>query len=160
MERLIERKRIRIKNYDYSQAGYYFITICTMKRQSLFWKVGASCARLELEEHLSFIGHMVYTEIKRMNSIYQNVKIDKFVVMPNHVHMIVILYDDKGRSKTAPTISRIIQQFKGSITKKAGSPVWQKSYYDHIIRNEHEYQEIWHYIDTNPIKWEEDKYFI
>ena len=63
------------------------------------------------------------------------------------------------RSKTAPTISRIIQQFKGSITRQVGFPIWQKLFYDHIIRNQKEYQKVWEYIDTNPLKWEEDEYF-
>lgn len=66
---------------------------------------------------------------------------------------------ENERSKTVPTISRIIQQFKGSISKHAGLSLWQKSFYDRIIRNEQEYQEIWQYVEMNPLKWEEDEYF-
>lgn len=80
--------------------------------------------------------------------------------MPNHIHMIIIISEENGRSKTAPTISRMIQQFKGSITKKSGFPIWQKLFHDHIIRNEEEYQRIYEYVETNPLKWKEDKYYI
>lgn len=80
--------------------------------------------------------------------------------MPNHIHMIIVLYDEKGRSQTAPTISRIVQQFKGSISKQVGFPLWQKLFYEHIIRNQEEYEKTYEYIQTNPLKWEEDKYYI
>ena len=78
--------------------------------------------------------------------------------MPNHIHVIIVLHAEDERSKTAPTVSRIIQQFKGSISKQVGFSTWQKSFYDHIIRNEIEYKKIYEYIETNPLKWEEDKY--
>ncbi|NLJ40931.1 MAG: transposase [Clostridiales bacterium] len=117
--------------------------------------VGATLGR-----PLSKIGDIVDSEINNINKIYDSVEINKYVIMPNHIHMIIILGSDSGRSKTAPTISRIIQQFKGSISKKVGFSIWQKSFHDHIIRNEHEYQEIWQYIETNPLKWAEDEYYI
>jgi len=80
--------------------------------------------------------------------------------MPNHIHIIIVLQcGENGRPKVAPTISRIIQQFKGSISKQIGFSIWQKLFHDHIIRNEKKYQKIWEYIDTNPLKWEDDCYF-
>jgi putative transposase len=103
---------------------------------------------------------MVDLEINKINSIYRNVEIYKYVIMPNHIHMIIVLSTGNGRSKTAPTISRIIQQFKGSISKKVGFSLWQKSFYDYIIRNQQEYEKIYEYIETNQLKWEEDKYYI
>ena len=66
---------------------------------------------------------------------------------------------EKGRAQLAPTVSRIIQQFKGAVTKRIGISVWQKGFYDHIIRNESDYLRIWQYIDTNPAKWQEDCYY-
>ncbi|WP_031513013.1 transposase [Desulfofalx alkaliphila] len=153
MEKLPRRKKIRLKGYDYSQAGYYFITICTQDKKATS---GRQCSIPQLSK----IGEIVDLEISKINSVYENVKVDKYVIMPNHIHMIIILYPGNGRSKTAPTISRIIQQFKGSISKKVGFSLWQKSFYDHIIRNKQEYLKIWDYIDTNPLKWEEDKYYI
>ena len=105
-----------------------------------------------------------------MNLIYTSVKIDKYTIMPNHLHLIIVIdfQGEEGQSQpitdgiwpqTIPTIARVIQQFKGIITKKVGVSLWQGRYYDHIIRDEKEYQKIWEYIDTNPLKWELDKYF-
>lgn len=158
MDELPRRKNIRLKNYDYSQAGYYFITICSKDKKYIFWDVGATSGRHYEKPPLSNIGEIIDLEINKINSIYENVEIDKYVIMPNHIHMIIVLNNAKGRSKTAPTISRIIQQFKGSVSKQTGLSLWQKSFYDHIIRDEHEYQKIWNYIETNPLKWENDKY--
>lgn len=110
--------------------------------------------------YLSDIGKIVSDEIIRVSSIYNNVTVDKSIVMANHIHMIILIAcEQNGRPQDAPTISRIIQQFKGSISKQAGFPVWQKSFYEHIIRNEQDYLEIWEYIDTNPHKWREDEYY-
>lgn len=162
MDKLPKRKNIRLKDYDYSQAGYYFVTICTNGKKNLFWNVAveATCGISHNIIPLSKIGKIVDLEINNINSIYKNVEIDKYVIMPNHIHMIIILCAEDGRSKTAPTISRIIQQFKGSISKKVGFPLWQKSFYDRVIRNQQEYKKICEYIETNPLKWEEDKYYM
>ena len=166
MDKLPQRKNIRLKNYDYSQAGYYFITICNKDKKNLFWNVGAHLWSSETfglqfkKQILSNIGEVIDKEINKINSIYKNVEIDKYVIMPNHIHMIIVLYDEKGRSQTAPTISRIVQQFKGSISKQVGFPLWQKLFYEHIIRNQEEYEKTYEYIQTNPLKWEEDKYYI
>ena len=159
MNRLPQRKGIRLKDYDYSQAGYYFITICTRDKRNLFWDVGATCGRPDQKPLLTNIGELVNREINKISFIYENVQINKYVIMPNHIHMIIVMFDRSGRSKTAPTISRIIQQFKGSVSKQAGFSLWQKSFYDHIIRHEEKYLEICEYIETNPIKWKEDKYY-
>lgn len=130
MDKLPKIKNIRLQNYDYSQAGYYFITICTKNKENLFWDVGATFGRPELEYQLTPIGYIVDREINRINTIYNDIKINKYVIMPNHIHMIIIISEKNGRSKTAPTVSRIIQQFKGSITKKLGFPIWQKLFHD------------------------------
>lgn len=159
MDKLPQRKNIRLRNYDYSQAGYYFITICSKDKQNIFWNVGATCGRQFNNLPLSEIGKTIDLEINRISSIYENVEINKYIIMPNHIHMIIILHNENGRSKTAPTLSRIIQQFKGSISKQSGFSVWQKSFYDRVIRNEQEYIRIYEYIEINPMKWEEDTYF-
>ena len=88
------------------------------------------------------------------------VHLDKYVIMPNHLHLIIRLSASKdGRPQVAPTLSRVIQQFKGAVTKAVGLPLWQKSFHDHIIRSEADYLRVWQYIDTNPLKWEQDKYY-
>ena len=158
---LPERKQNRLKEYDYSSCGAYFITICTKDKQNLFWNnVGANCVRPNEQLPLSEIGRIVDKEIRKIPEIYSAMEIDKYIVMPNHIHMIVsILSDDCGRTQFAPTISRMIKQFKGAITKQTGFSVWQRSYHDHIIRGQADYDEIWQYIEENPLKWDKDCYF-
>ena len=152
---LLERKNLRLQDHDYSKNGAYFITICVKDGHEMLGKiVGANCVRPILTD----IGQITETEIGILSNTYDGVIVDKYVVMPNHIHMIIFIRAD-GRTQFAPTISRIIKQFKGSITKKIGYSIWQRSYHDHIIRNEDEYCKIWKYIDENPAKWAEDRYF-
>ncbi len=94
------------------------------------------------------------------------IRINKYVIMPNHIHMIVIIDNlcegsslSDGRTQFAPIVSRLIKQFKGSITKQIGFPIWQKSFHDRIIRNEKEYSALWNYIEYNPVNWENDSLF-
>ncbi|MGN0572506.1 MAG: transposase [Acutalibacteraceae bacterium] len=157
---LPKRKSIRLNGYDYSSCGAYFVTLCTKDKKKLFWNsVGANCVRPN-EPPLSEIGKIVDYEINKISTIYNAVVIDKYVVMPNHIHMIImILADEYGRPQVAPTVSRLVKQFKGSISKQVGFPVWQRSYHDHIIRNQSDYDEIWQYIDENPLKWQLDCYY-
>jgi REP element-mobilizing transposase RayT len=110
---------------------------------------------------LSEIGEIVENETIQLKGIYDIVDVDCFVVMPNHVHMIIVILPNgrtqsDGRTQFAPTVSRIIKQWKGVITKKVGYPLWQKSFHDHIIRDENEYNRIAEYIENNPANWEED----
>lgn len=126
------------------------------------WSVGATCGRPP-NERLSKYGMLVDEEIKKINEVYDNVVIvDNYVIMPNHIHMIIIIknccYDD-GRPKVAPTLSRIIQQFKGAVTKKCNFLIWERSFYDHIINNEHEYHYIQQYIKSNPENWQSDYFY-
>ncbi len=162
---LPQRKNIRLKEYDYSQNGAYFITICIIDKKCLLWtnNVRECIARPKLSD----IGRVIDIAIKNIQQKYKSVCVDKYVIMPNHVHMILILKSNDGhalstcgRTMRAPTVSNIINQMKGYVSKQVGSPVWQKLFYDHIIRNEAEYKKIWEYIDTNQLKWHEDKYFV
>ena len=124
-------------------------------KENLLWKnVGANCVRPLDQLPLSKIGIVIENEIYKLNTVYENIKVDKYQIMPNHIHLIIFIYEDSnGRTQFAPTISRIIKQFKGSITKQIGFSIWQKSFYDRIIRNEKEYQSVWNYIHNNPLKY-------
>lgn len=103
---------------------------------------------------LSDIGIIVENEIRKLTSVYDAVNVDKYCIMPDHIHFIISINTyENGRTQFAPTISRLIKQFKGSITKQIGRPIWQKSYYDHGIRNQQDYDEIWEYIENNPLKY-------
>jgi REP element-mobilizing transposase RayT len=165
MRDLPVRKNMRLKGYDYSQDGCYFITVCVKDRHELLWdgrrKVGAAFGR----PPISTIGNLIENELLKINEIYDTVKIDKYVIMPNHVHMILRIYGGNGRPKAAPTggvpsVSSIMNKFKSSISKQLGYSIWQKLFHDHVIRDEDEYQRIWQYIEDNPQIWQEDCYYI
>ena len=149
-----------MKSYDYSSAGYYFVTICVKDGHEMLWSkpVGANCVRPGIHPRLSEYGNIVEKEISVLSKTYDAVKVVKHVVMPNHVRMIVVI-GDSGRTQFAPTISRAIKQFKGSVTNQIGFSLWQKSYHDHIIRSAAQYRRIWQYIDTNPATWPQDCYY-
>lgn len=152
------RKRIRLENYDYSSDGAYFVTVCIIRKDISLWKnVAANCVRQNITQELSDIGKLVDNEIQKIETIYDSVTVDKYCIMPDHIHMILLI-DTKWRTQFAPTISRVIKQFKGAITKKLGFSIWQKSFNDEIIRNEKAYLEIWQYIDENPVKYLYEKH--
>ena len=143
------RKEYRLKTYDYSSEGKYFVTICTKGRENVFWE---TIDIKENEEYqLSREGDVVKKAIENIPAVYENTAIDKFVVMPDHIHIIISLSNKKDK-----TISTIINQLKGYITKQIGFSCWQKLFYDRIIRDEEEYWNICQYIDNNPINWFDD----
>ena len=154
MNNLPKRKQIRIDNYDYSTPGAYFITVCTANREKCFWSECRGELSSPANIPLSNIGIIVNNEIQKLNSVYDAIRVDKYCIMPDHIHFIIsINADENGRTQFAPTISRVMKQFKGSITKQVGQPIWQKSFYDHGIRNQQDYNEIWQYIENNPLKY-------
>ena len=154
MNNLPKRKPIRIADYDYSALGAYFITVCTTNREKIFWSDRKSELCSPANVPLSDIGMIVNNEIQKLNTVYDSVRVDKYCIMPDHIHMILIIdSDENGQTQFAPTVSRVMKQFKGSITKQVGRPIWQKSFYDHGIRNQQDYGEIWQYIENNPLKY-------
>ena len=154
---LPKRRNSRLTEFNYAEPGAYFITVCTEKRRNIFWQnVGASIARPE-DVRLSLLGNLVERSIKEIPLHYPFVRVDAYVIMPDHIHILLqIVTDDDGRAMPAPTISTIIQQLKGTVTKQAGISVWQKGFYDHIVRDEQDYRNVWAYIEGNPIQWQED----
>ena len=154
---LPKRKQNRLTEYDYSTPNAYFITICTENRRNLFWKdIGTVIDRPE-NVPLTNLGIIVRQSVMNIPKHYPTISVDRFVVMPNHVHLLLQIHTNTdGRPMAAPTISTGINQFKGIVSKKAGFSVWQKGFHDHVIRNEKDYLEIWNYIDGNPSKWAED----
>lgn len=158
MKDLLVRKKNRLKNYNYSRNGVYFITFCVKDRHELLGSidVGAAIGRPS-ETRLSEYGVIVDTAIQKIDEKYESVKVDQYIVMPNHIHMILIT--DGGRAMRAPTISTVINQLKGYVSKQIGFSMWQKSFHDHIIRDEKDYHDHCRYIDENPAKWEEDDYY-
>ena len=159
---LPQRKHTRLKNYDYSKNGYYFITICTKDKKPILGKIVGRDALIPPDIILSNIGKIVDEYINNVNNIYNFIKIDKYVIMPNHIHMIIKFEFplDGGMLASRPTLHTIIRSIKTMVTKELGYSIWQSSYYEHIIRNQQSYQEIWQYIDNNPLKWELDELYI
>jgi REP element-mobilizing transposase RayT len=160
---LSKRKSIRLKHYDYSQAGYYFVTICTENRLNLFGEVvGVDDPVHPPVMQRNKIGEIVCECWNRMNGIYQNVVTDEFCLMPNHIHGIIVISETVGQGR--PTLQKIMQGFKSVTTRMCFeygyTNIWQKSYYEHIIRNEKDLNDIREYIVNNPGKWREDEYFI
>jgi REP element-mobilizing transposase RayT len=168
MSKLPQRKPNRLQGYDYAQNGAYFVTICAKGRAELFGKiVGANVVRPPQNDvrpphiELSDVGQTVDNEIKTMQTIRKNIVVHHYVVMPNHVHMIIAINspDNGGRTTFAPTISRIIKHWKEAISKQIGFSAWQKSFHDHIIRDDNDYNRIAEYIENNPTNWENDCFY-
>jgi len=155
---LPKRKPNRLIGYDYSKNGAYFVTICTKNKEHILWDVGAGIARPN-QIKLSKYGEIIENAIINISQKYSMVNVDKYVVMPNHIHMLLSVCDKSGRAMLAPTISQVVQQFKGAVTKQIGQSVWQKLFHDHIIRNQKDYSKIWEYIDHNPQNWERDCFY-
>jgi len=107
---------------------------------------------------LTEFGETVKTQIEALSEHYYEICVDKYVIMPNHVHMVVFI--NAGGASAAPTtLGNLIRGFKSGVSRVCGFSLWQRGYHDHIIRDETEYQKIWRYIDGNPAKWAEDKYY-
>lgn len=157
---LPKRKPNRLSYYDYSTPGAYFITICTKDRRCIFWdNVGASIARPK-KPQLSEYGLVVDRAIRDIPIHYPAITVDHFVIMPNHIHLLLqINTSADGQQLASKKISTVIQQLKGVVTKQIGHPIWQKLFHDHIIRGEKDYLKIWEYIDTNPARWNEDCFY-
>ncbi len=142
------RKRLRLAGYDYTTNGVYFLTICTREKKKLLCDVKeAPLANEAPIVTLTELGRIVKQATEKIPGI------DKYVIMPNHVHMILFLRENRS-------ISTIIRLWKSVIAAKYGNEIWQKSYYDHIIRDEADYKIKWKYIDDNPSKWASDEYYL
>ena len=162
------RRSIRLKEYDYSLPGAYFVTVCTHNREYLFGNI------VNDEMVLSEYGKIVEDVWYNLTGHYQNIKLDKFIVMPNHIHGIIVLIDVDivgAGFKPAPTdlikyypLSEIVRAFKtfsarhvNELRKTPGIPVWQRNYHEHIVRNENELNRIREYIINNPLRWQFDR---
>lgn len=156
-----KRKGIRMQEYDYAACGWSFITICTKDRECLLWdNVGAICDRPPELLPLSAAGRAIETELAVLSTVYENIRLELCCIMPNHVHLLLHIHlGADGRSQIAPMISRVIKQFKGAVSKHLGKSIWQKSFYDHVVRNEREYVKIAEYIENNPANWALDKLY-
>ena len=165
------RKSMRLKNYNYSENGAYYVTICTKNRRCLFSEVVGSIhestAKIKLKPYGRIVDEIINTFSNRFD-----INIDNYVIMPNHIHMIISIKNSsikrsirESTLRNRSTISNVVGYLKMNSSKmiheiNPDENVWQSSYYDHIIRDENDYLEKWNYIDGNPSKWAKDEYFI
>ena len=158
------RKQIRLRNYDYGNMGCYFITICSHNRSPLFSKIIPGNVYHVPEIRLLKIGSIVQKNIQRIPQVYSGVTVDNYVIMPNHVHLLISVHENVVQeSRSKMLIPKIIQSFKASVTKEIPMelrPIWQARYYDHVVRDDSDFQIKWQYIENNPIKWAEDCYYL
>ena len=175
------RRSIRLKDYDYSRAGAYFVTVCAWQRECLFGEI------VDGEMRLNEYGNIVKACWDDLPNHYPHTVLDAFVIMPNHVHGIITIVDDArdvnanigigagsvgAGLKPAPTktvnkrhgLSEIVRAFKTFSSRRInetrdnpGCPVWQRNFYEHVIRNEEELSGVRQYIIDNPLKWELDE---
>ncbi len=154
-----KRKSIRLLEFDYN-AGAYFVTICTQDRRCILSDIVVGEGLAPPVCRQSNIGRIVENEILSIPDRHANVGIEKYVIMPNHIHMIVMIRADSGGASPSPTLMDVVRVIKSNSARKTiGTQLWQRSYHEHIIRNEQDYREIWNYIDGNPAKWAEDRYY-
>lgn len=128
----------------------YFITVCTANKACILGNVIPGQTAAESSVQLSSIGLIVQDAITAIPTRYHDVYIPKYVIMPNHIHLLLELKMDVSPDVT---VSRIIQQLKRIASKQAGFSVWQSHFHDHVIRGEQDFDEIWNYIDNNPANW-------
>ena len=176
------RRSIRIPGYDYSQAGWYFVTICIHNKEWLFGSI------VENKMVLSQIGKVIDFYWKKLLHHFKNIELDKYQIMPNHFHGIIHIVGAKHpmennsvsrlniKSNASPiqrphgtipgSLGAIMQNFQSitcrkinKINKTPGNHLWQRNYWEHVIRDEDGLNRIRHYIINNPLKWPDDKYF-
>ena len=151
-----KRKPNRLKGFDYSSNGVYFITICTDNRKCILSKIVGADSIRPCNVQLTKYGEIVKIGIENISKIYKDCLVDDYVIMPNHIHLIITINNYSGRIVSAPTV---IGQFKRYVSKECGCSIWQKGFYDHIIRDEEDYNSKAEYIINNPLKWNEDELY-
>lgn len=146
---LPKRKLPRMKGFDYATPTAYFVTICTHNKKCIFGQPA----------FLNQWGKQAQEAILRLPVHFPDISVEKYVVMPNHIHMLLFLKENNHY-----TVSDIVGAYKSEISRSihqqhAETPVWQKSFHDHIIRTQTEWEKIWNYIELNPEKWNEDCFY-
>ena len=180
-EKLPKRKDIRLKNYDYSECGAYFITICTDKRRKILSKIvgvgvpgdpifNPQTVGVDVPDdprvELTAYGKIADKYINQLNDFYDNISVEQYVIMPNHIHMILFVHDGGSSRTPTPTdkpnavVPAFVSTFKRFCNKEFGENIWQRYYYDHVIRNKCDFEEISKYIYENPLKWQFDELYI
>ena len=166
MDELKKRKTPRYQSFDYNRVGVYFITICTQNRRCILSRVVGTgvldCPQIDLTQY----GEIADKYIKQLNDFYEHLSVEKYVIMPNHIHILLwVKGTENGPSRTpVPTVqnsvpSRFVSTFKRFCNKEYGTNIWQYRSNDHIIRNREDYEEHSRYIYENPMRWYYDELY-
>ena len=165
MTELPKRKSTRLKYYDYSSVGTYFITICTKDRKQLLSKIIVGTeASIVPKSQLTKYGIIADKYINQMNEFYDYICVDKYVIMPNHIHLLLSITNSENVTSRTPSptnsiVAKFVSTFKRFCNKEYGIDIWQRMSNDHIVRGENDYKKIWEYIDTNIIRWQMDSLY-
>ncbi len=147
------RKKNRLPAFDYATAGAYFVTICIEGRHHILWSNIDLPTVPSRHVELNHIGRIVQQGIEQLSRHYPHISVEKYCIMPDHVHLLLLFHSDEdGRQIAAPTLSMVIGQLKRWVSMQLGFSIWQKSFHDRIIRNDAAYHEVWQYIDENPLR--------
>lgn len=155
------RKQIRLKDYDYTQNNAYFITICTYKRATLFGYIVDGA----LQSFPNSPDKMVEKWLMELENKFENLYLDDFIVMPNHIHFVVFNHSGKSIAEVADwfktmTTNDYISHVKSGAFPAFKERIWQRNYYEHVVRNDEDLFESRRYIEENPLKWELDELYI
>ncbi len=160
-----KRKTNRLQCFSYSNPGYYFLTICARNKEKLFGEIVGGGAFDAPQVRLTETGSIIQKYIlstKRIPGVF----VEKYVIMPNHFHMIVVIegkesFDKPDRNCRAnETVPHVVGTLKRFVNREISESVFQRGYHDHVIRGETDYQKIWAYIDDNPRRWKDDCFFV
>ena len=168
-----KRKHLRLKGYDYSKSGSYYVTLCTYRRHCLFGSVvGAGPGAGPTVMEYSFGGKIIDRTWNEMDSHFNNIQLGEFIIMPNHIHGIIHIQNEPNGPAPGPaptslfdvihwfktkTTNEYIRGVHGGLCTPFEKHIWQRSYYEHIIRNEKDLDRIQTYIRDNPANWVNDK---
>lgn len=153
------RKPTRLQGFDYNSSGAYFITICTDKRRQILSRiVGVDVPDDPKRIELFPYGNIADKYINQLNDFYADIKIDSYVIMPNHIHILLFVLENGSSRTSTPTkqhsrVSQFVSTLKRFCNKEYGENIWQRHFNDHIIRNREDYEEHLRYIYENPIRW-------
>lgn len=155
-----KRKHPRLKQYDYSLPGYYYVTVHMTENAPSLSSIIPKAFPERACVQLSATGSIIETQLLALESRFEHLSVDKYVIMPTHIHMILCLTDEAAGASPRPMLSGIVGAFKSLSTRicnayanTPGRKLFQTSFYETVLRNEKTYQECWRYIDENPEKW-------
>ena len=169
---LPKRKQIHLPDYDYSAPGAYFVTVCTYEKRCILSTITVGAIHESPAVHLTDAGVIVQRIISCLPQRYPNLAVDHFVIMPNHIHLLLRITEDRAiresplrENGSRSLLDKAVGFLKMNSSKAIHAlfpdlTVWQRSYHEHVIRGEDDYRMIWDYIDTNPARWAEDRYYI